>query len=89
MNIFNDDDVNPFILLHINEIHREFTRLGIEITSVRFLRHRVTIIRKKRNGKTAGVSICFNTPNAPPIARYFNLLWPERYQARPRVTTTL
>lgn len=86
MDTFNPDDINPAILLEIEDVHREFTRLSILITSVRFLRHGVTIIGKKKNGTTCGVNIRFNNPNATPSAQYFNLPWFERLQVSPRPT---
>ena len=78
MDTFNDEDVNPFILINIEDVHREFTRLRIELTSVCFLQHKVVIIEKRRDGTNVGVTIRFDIPNAPPQARYHILTWQER-----------
>ena len=78
MDTFNHEDVNPFFLIHIEDVQREFTRLHIEITSVWFLRHKVIIIGKGQDDTNVGVTIRFDIPNAPPHARYHNLPWQER-----------
>ena len=78
MGTFNDDDINPFILLIIDDIHRDFTRLHIDITSVRFLRHKVVIIGKRNDGTNVGATARFDIPNAPPRVCYHNLPWHER-----------
>ena len=85
MDTFNPDEVNPFILITIERVEREFTRSRICITSVRFLRHKVAIVGKKENGTNVGCTIRFDIPNRPPLARYHNYPWFERVQARPLV----
>ena len=88
MDTFDPEDINTIILINIENVEREFNRLNITITSVRFLRHKVAIYGKKANGTNVGCTIRFDIPNSPPSARYHNLPWFERLQARPLINRT-